>query len=346
MARKRPKFTAIPFGRFVGPPLSIVLLIVAGYAALTGRLGFVMSLLNRDLANIGEQTETGQTEILNTSAAGPTIKSPDVLRVATFNIEIFGKAKSENPEVMNYLALILRQFDVIAVQEIRSAERTPVDALLQRINASGDQYQVVLSERLGRTDSKEQYAYFWDATRVDLIQGSVYLVNDEQDFMHREPFVASFRSRRSAAPGSQPFSFTMINVHTDPDETTQELNVLDDVFQSVRAYEFSEDDFILVGDLNVESNELGELGMIHAIESLNREKTNTAGSRCIDHIIIDRSVTTEWMSAGVIHYERDLQLTREQADLISDHRPVWAAFDINEHAPRGVLASRPTTAAR
>ena len=45
--------------------------------------------------------------------------------------------------------------------------------------------------------------------------------------------------------------------------------------------------------------------------------------------------------AGVLHYERDLKLTREQAEKVSQHRCVWAIFDIHEHAPQGVLATGP-----
>ncbi|QDS91182.1 Endonuclease/Exonuclease/phosphatase family protein [Rosistilla ulvae] len=346
MATRRKKLTSLPIGRFAGPPLTIVLFLVVGYLALTGRLSF--------LTGGGDQTASSDTEAfpglgspLQLASTGDAQGKPsETLAIATFNIQVFGVKKAEDLEVMQYLALILRQFDVIAVQEIRSLDRAPVDQLLSLVNSTGEQYQVVLSERLGRTDSKEQYAYIWDSRRVEMVEGSNYLVNDDADFMHREPFVASFRALQAGAVGAQPFSFTMINVHTDPDETDQELNVLDDVFQSVRAYEFSEDDFILAGDLNVETIQLGELGQIQGVESVNREQTNTAGSRSIDHILIDRTVTTEFRSAGVINYERDLKLPRELADRISDHRPVWAVFDSSEHAPRGVIAAVPGTTAR
>ncbi|QDV71711.1 Endonuclease/Exonuclease/phosphatase family protein [Rosistilla carotiformis] len=343
MATRRKKLTSLPIGRFIGPPLTIVLFLVVGYLAMTGRLPF---LSGRDAGSTTDADSLVGAPFQLASTGDAATKPTDTITVATFNIEVFGVKKAEDAEVMQYLALILRQFDVIAVQEIRSMERAPVDQLLEQINSTGEQYQVVLSERLGRTDSKEQYAYFWNSRRVQMLEGSAYLVNDSADYMHREPFVASFRALQAGVVGSQPFSFTVINVHTDPDETDQELNVLDDVFQSVRAYEFSEDDFILAGDLNVEIAQLGELGQIQGVESVNREQTNTAGSRSIDHLLIDRTATTEFRGAGVINYERDLKLPREIADRISDHRPVWAVFDSSEHAPRGVIAAVPDTATR
>ncbi|WP_417745581.1 endonuclease/exonuclease/phosphatase family protein [Rosistilla oblonga] len=346
MATRRKKISSLPIGRFIGPPLTIVLFLVVGYLAMTGRLPFLNGASDQAAtteAGLLPGTEGG---LQLTSSGDPAAKPIETLTVATFNIQVFGVKKAEDLEVMRYLALILRQFDVIAVQEIRSLERAPVDQLLELINSTGEQYKVILSERLGRTDSKEQYAYFWDSRRIQFVEGSSYLVNDSADFMHREPFVASFHALQAGVPGAKPFSFTMINVHTDPDETEQELNVLDDVFQSVRAYEFSEDDFILAGDLNVEIDKLGELGQIQSVESVNREQTNTAGSRSIDHLLIDRTATTEFRGAGVINYERDLKLPRELADRISDHRPVWAVFDSSEHAPQGVIAALPETVSR
>ena len=60
---------------------------------------------------------------------------------------------------MEVLADIIRTYDVIAIQEIRDASQTALPALVDLVNADGSQYDYVVSERLGRTSSKEQYAY-------------------------------------------------------------------------------------------------------------------------------------------------------------------------------------------
>ncbi len=62
-----------------------------------------------------------------------------------------------------------------------------------------------------------------------------YVVADPNDALHREPFCGRFAT---ITPGYQPFTFTLINIHTDPDEIRQELDVLSDVYRSVRQYEY------------------------------------------------------------------------------------------------------------
>jgi deoxyribonuclease-1-like protein len=42
------------------------------------------------------------------------------VRIASFNIQVFGEKKLANPRVRSLLADIVRRFDVVAIQEIRS----------------------------------------------------------------------------------------------------------------------------------------------------------------------------------------------------------------------------------
>ena len=50
-------------------------------------------------------------------------------------------------------------------------------------------YEMSLSERLGRSNSKEQYAYIYKSTSVQLITAEAY----QHNTFEREPFVASFK---------------------------------------------------------------------------------------------------------------------------------------------------------
>jgi len=42
------------------------------------------------------------------------------IRIASFNIQVFGKRKLRKPRVMAVLTDVIRRFDVVAIQEIRS----------------------------------------------------------------------------------------------------------------------------------------------------------------------------------------------------------------------------------
>jgi len=145
----------------------------------------------------------------------------ETLRIGAFNIQVFGVTKASKPEVMDVLADIIRTCNVIAIQEIRDASQTTLPALVDLVNADGSQYDYVVSERLGRTTSKEQYAYIFNTQTIEVTSTpQIYPEPAGTDLFHREPYIASFR----ALGGN--FDATFITIHTDPDEATEEINGL------------------------------------------------------------------------------------------------------------------------
>ena len=252
------------------------------------------------------------------------------IRVASFNIQVFGTSKMGKPKVMDVLAETVRRFDVVAIQEIRSSDQSLLPKFVEQINAGGRRYDYVLGPRLGRTVSKEQYAFVYDTAVLEVDRDSVYTVPDPDDYLHREPLVARFRVRSD--PPEDAFTFTLVNIHTDPDETDLELDALDDVFLDVLKDRHREDDVILLGDLNVDEKHLGELGRIAGIRYVvSGEKTNTRRTKSYDNILFLQTSTAEFADRwGVFDLEQEFNLTREQALDVSDHLPVWAEFDLHE----------------
>lgn len=266
-------------------------------------------------------------------AQGPgasAARQGETIRVASFNIQVFGVSKIEKPHAMEPIVEIVRRFDVVAIQELRAADQTVVPQFVDMLNADGSQYAYIVGPRLGRTSSKEQYVYVYDTTRIELAPQSVYTVPDPNDLLHREPLVATFRVRGPAA--SQAFTFSLVNIHTDPDETDTELDALADVFESVQRNGSGEDDVILLGDLNVDEYHLGRLGQLpniaHAIAGV---PTNTRGNKSYDNIVFNRAATTEYLGqSGVLNFMAEFNLSLDQALDISDHFPVWATFSAYE----------------
>jgi len=254
----------------------------------------------------------------------------DTIRVASFNIQVFGVSKLGKPHVMEILADSVRHFDLVAIQEIRAKDQTIIPQFVEMINADGSRYDHVLGPRLGRTSSKEQYAFVFNTDTIEVDRQWIYTISDPQDFLHREPLVAAFRAR-AAAP-DRAFTFTLINIHTDPDETDIELDALDDVFRTVQQDGSGEDDVILLGDLNVDEYHLGQLGRLPGIEALIRGvPTNTRGNHTYDNIVFDRRFTIEYVGrAGVFDLMQQYGLTQDEALEVSDHLPVWAEFSVYE----------------
>ena len=61
----------------------------------------------------------------------------DVIRIATFNIRIFGKTKMGRPDVVQTLADIVRKYDLVAVQEIKDASEQVAEDFLAELGMAG-----------------------------------------------------------------------------------------------------------------------------------------------------------------------------------------------------------------
>jgi endonuclease/exonuclease/phosphatase family metal-dependent hydrolase len=292
-------------------------------------------------ANYSGQPITPRPAPPTPMSGGPAI------RIATFNIQIFGDDKASKPYVMATLGSIIQNFHLVAIQEIRTKDPYFIDKFLSTyVNNTGRKYDKVVGPRLGRSVSKEQYAFIYDTAAIEVNPESIFTVNDPDDLLQREPLIAQFRVR--GPPPEQAFTFELINIHTEPDDTKNELNALAKVYQAVRRASNGEDDVILLGDLNVDDRHLGDLGKIDGIMPIVQHKfTNTRQNAQFDNIIIHRPSTTEFTGKfDVFNFAQAYHLSPEQALLVSDHFPVWAEFNAYESMTPVRVAARDNTGVR
>lgn len=292
------------------------------------------------------------------------------IRIATFNIQTFGNSKSRKPHVMQALAHVIRLFDVVAIQEIRTKDDYFIPKFLRDYvnQAPGVAYDALVSSRLGRTASKEQYAFIYNTAKIETAPGFSFVTPDPEDRLHREPHVALFRTR--IQPVDRAFTFALMNIHTDPDlvktdgvKEPNELDALYDFYRMVQQTPFGggyEDDVILLGDLNTGvpargphtpnersrsllRSDLRLLAKVPGIRPLILDQaTNTRGHRLHDNLLIPTNATSEYTgSSGVIDLQSLFRITQDQAKQISDHLPVWGEFSAVESTSLGRVASRP-----
>ena len=174
------------------------------------------------------------------------------LKIAAFNIQTFGKTKREKKDVMDVLVKIGQEFDIMLIQELKYADEYTAPYYLQKINeAVGySKYDFKRSKRLGRSASKEAYAYFYNTDKVEFINGSDYVYNDTDDVFEREPYIASFRGGN--------FDFTLVGVHIKPNDADSEISNLSDVVDSILADKLNETDIIVMGDFNADGKYFNE----------------------------------------------------------------------------------------
>ena len=324
-------------------PKKLVVTIVGLLVALGGGWAFLQKFQIKGLDSLAIESRdptltSGSGDMLT---APPVQRTGETIRVASFNIQVFGTSKSNKPHVMEKLAVIARQFDVIAIQEIRSKDNGIIPAFIDLINSTGRHYDFVIGPRIGRTVSTEQYCFIFDTQSVEVDRAQLYTVEDPDDLLHREPLIGCFRVR--GPDPNRAFTFTLVNIHTDPDETDLELDVLDDVFVAVQNDGRGEDDVLILGDLNVDDRNLGELGQLPNIAwCISGVPTNTRGTKLYDNIVYDSLATREFTGrAGVFDFMRHFNLTEQEALEISDHVPVWAEFSIYEGGTPGQVAAQP-----
>ncbi len=248
------------------------------------------------------------------------------IKIASFNIQIFGQSKINKPEVMDVLSKIIRKFDIVAIQEVRSKEQNVIPALLNLVNDADTRYDYVVSERLGRTGSKEQYAFVYNTKTVDLVSETSYVVADLDDVFEREPFVVFFRSGN--------FDFKLVNNHIKPEDVSAELSQLAVVINEIYDSSF-EKDIIVLGDMNADGSYFDEnsLAVIFPlwIQLIgNDEDTTVAVSdNTYDRMMTrDTTANVEYTGkSGVFRWDAEYGVTDNSfIKKVSDHYPVYAEF--------------------
>lgn len=250
------------------------------------------------------------------------VETNNKLKVAAFNVQVFGVSKAAKQDTMEILAKIIRSYDIIAIQEIRDKSQTALPDLVELVNSDGSTYEYVVSERLGRTSSKEQYAYIYDSNTVQINgEAHTYPEPTDTDPFHRQPYIVSI----SAKEGN--YDATLMVIHTDPDEATEEINSLDDVLDySVNLYP-NEQDFIIMGDLNADGNYFKEdstsdLDEYQWIIDDSLDTTTKSTNYTYDRIIL--TDTSDYAdSSGVFRFDIEYGLTEEETIAVSDHYPVY-----------------------
>ncbi len=255
----------------------------------------------------------------------------DTITIAAFNIQILGKSKREKTEVMDILARTVREFDVVLVQEIRDASETTAPIFLDIINAlDGPEYAFIRSERLGRSTSKEACAYFYNTYTVSYLDGTARVWDDEEDIFEREPYIAGFVAGE--------FDFTLVGIHSKPDDAVNEIGSLTLVFDAIKANQ-DDQDIIALGDFNADGSYYNENDATQPLMDSkyhwtvsNEMDTMTKTDWTYDRIVmLDSTYSSEYImdSTAVYYFNEFHGLNQSFTEEVSDHFPIFAEFRVD-----------------
>ena len=89
------------------------------------------------MGDSGVSTTFDSGRMSSSSAPAGDFVSERPLLIASFNIQVLGQSKMSKSDVVQRLAEIIRRFDLIAIQEVRSKEDDVLPRLIQAANATG-----------------------------------------------------------------------------------------------------------------------------------------------------------------------------------------------------------------
>ena len=308
--------------------------------------GFVLYPQREQIHSLGDAITVLKTslELDPTEAPSGIIRSSQRsaggrFRVASFDLGVLDGSKLQDERAMSVIGKIIREFDIVALQGIKSNQPGTMVSLMDWINLDHERYGFVISHQVGRAQSKEQYAYVYDRDRIELDRSQSYVINDPDDLLSKEPFVVWCRVK--GPEPEQAFTFSLVNVHTEPEELQYELSWLDDVFRRVRDDGRGEDDVIMLGNFNASDRSLGELKHVPGMHAVIHEMaTNTQGTGQFDNILFSLPATSEYSGrGGVYDFYNRFDMTMDEALRISNHLPVWAEFNPIEGGADGVVLS-------
>jgi deoxyribonuclease-1-like protein len=292
------------------------------------------------LENLKVQPRAGGSTAEASTSLAPSIPAPQpgkkTIRIAAANFGPLDQAKLAKQPVVGRLVQILRQFDLVALQDIQARDRNLLVQLLEQTNAGGRHYDFAVAPEVGREPSIRQYnAFVFDEETIEIDRRTVAWVDNRAGQFTHPPLVGAFRARGPAP--REAFTFTLINVQTSSERTAMELALLAGVFRAVRDDGRNEDDVILLGTLGTDEEHLGSLALLpNACAAISAVPTTTHGIRAVDNILFDRRATSEYVHrSGVLDLVRQFNLSTREAAEITEHLPVWAEFSVYEGGQAG-----------
>ncbi|OCT57798.1 deoxyribonuclease I-like 3 S homeolog isoform X1 [Xenopus laevis] len=233
------------------------------------------------------------------------------------------------------LLYIISRCDITLLMEIKDSSNTVIRLLMAQLNSQSEtrnQFDLTISQRLGRKSYKEQYGFIYRKNLVSVKGTYQYkdLQPGDEDAFSREPYVVWFQ-----APSTEVKEFVIVPQHTTPEAAVREIDELYDVYLDVKQ-KWNSENFIFMGDLNagcsyVPKKSWKNIRLRNHTEFVwligdNNDTTVKSSTNCAyDRIVVVGEKLVSSIvpgSANVFDFMVAYGLTEEQALEVSDHFPI------------------------
>ena len=252
------------------------------------------------------------------------VKLQAQITICSWNIENIGKSKSD--EDINFIANTVRNYDVVAIQEVVAGYGgvQAIAKLADELNRKGARWDYTVSNPTTSSSYKtERYAFLWKTHRVK-IKKTPWLEEKYKLEIDREPFYATFM-----AYGKE---FTLVNFHAITKEKQPEREIK---YFKFLPQLYPDLNLIFLGDFNCPQshtvfNPLKSMGFDSVFKNQKTSlKKSCSNDTCLasefDNIWYDTNKIEVLDTRAIKFYESFESL--EKARSISDHIPIMTVIN-------------------
>lgn len=243
-------------------------------------------------------------------------------KLVTWNIQDLGRTKN-NEEIL-FIAKILKDYDLIALQEVVAkdpAGAKAVTRITDALNRLGSKWDYSISNPTNSSSSyaSERYAFLWKTSKFRL-KKSAFLDSELQGKIEREPFIGLFEFKKNNS------SFYLINMHARTYNKHPEMEIANFKFYPKR---FKTDRFIFLGDFNLSEkhtvwNPLYKMGFKSAIQN----QPTTLKRKCKDGSYLNYSIDNIYYNTKYF-----IQKKAYAIDFVGSCKDLLTARKISDHLP-------------
>lgn len=243
------------------------------------------------------------------------------IKLVSWNIRHLGRTKT--PEDIFEIANILRDFDMVAIQEVVAKDPAGAQAVAKiadELNRMGSQWDYQISDptKSPSVYISERYAFLWKTSKVSLIHRA-YLDKELEDLCYREPFVAAFKVKGESDP------FYVVNYHSRKYNDRPEEEIIHFIDYPER---LGSNRILIAGDFNLnEKHTVWTPFYKKGFKSALQNQRTTLKTRCKDGDYLSHPIDNVYFTSGIE------MVQAESLDFINDCENLARAREISDHLP-------------
>ena len=248
--------------------------------------------------------------------------------LVSWNICDLGRTK--NPDELKEIANILRNFDIVAIQEVVAKDPAGAQAVAKiadELNRMGSKWDYRISDPTMSPSVyiSERYAFLWKTSKVSLVHRA-YLDIELEEVCNREPYIAAFKVKGQSEP------FYVINFHSRRYNERPEEEIIHFLDYQTR---LKSNRIIIAGDFNLdEKHHVWKPFYRNGFRCALQNARTTLKMKCKNGEYLNHAIDNMYFAQDInLLHSGNVDFVGSCSKLkwgraLSDHLPVFMEFNI------------------